>query len=137
MREHHLRVLLENRRDRERRDVLLDRTEALQRVRAHEEIDLLGEQRQAVVHLRAARHDGHVEAVFRIGAVGDRLIEAAMLGLGDPIGAERNLVERLRLRGRQGRERQGGQHQGGQRPSRPRCESHACLHCAPGKFAGP
>jgi len=36
VRDHHLRVLLENRRDRQRRDVLLDRVKALQRVRAHE-----------------------------------------------------------------------------------------------------
>jgi len=81
VRDHHLRVLLENRRDRQRRDVLLDRVKLCSEFRAHEEVDLLGEQRQAVVHLRAARHDRDLETVFRIGAVGDRLIEAAMLGL--------------------------------------------------------
>ena len=59
---------------------------------------LRGEQQHAVVHLRAARHDGDVEAVFLVRAVRDRLIEAAMLGLGDPVGAERDLVERLGLR---------------------------------------
>ena len=45
--------------------------------------------------LRAARHDGDVEAVFLVGAVGDRLVEAAVLGLGHPVGAERDLVQRL------------------------------------------
>ena len=36
-----------------------------------------------------------------VRAVGDRLIEAAMLGLGDPVGAERDLVESLRRRRRE------------------------------------
>ena len=35
---------------------------------------------------------------LRVGAVGERLIEAAVLGLRHPIGAEADLVERLRLR---------------------------------------
>ena len=38
-----------------------------------------------------------VEAVFLVSAVGQRLIEAAVLGLRHPIGAEADLVERLRL----------------------------------------
>ena len=118
MRHQHLRLLLEHGCDGDGRNVLRDRVEALQRIRAHEEIDLAGEQRDAVVHLRAARHDGHVEAVFRIGAVGDRLIETAMLGLGHPVGAERDLVELLRLRG------QAKQSDGEQR-ARERCERHA------------
>jgi len=42
--------------------------------------------------------DGDVESVFAVGAVGERLIEAAMLGLRHPIGAERHLVESLRVR---------------------------------------
>ena len=107
MREQHLRVLLEDRRDRDHWDVLRHRVEGLQAIRAHEEIDPAGEQQHAVVHLRAARHDRHVEAVFPVGAVGDRLIEAAMLGLGDPVGAERDLVELLGEGGR-GESRKGG-----------------------------
>ena len=89
MRDQHLRVLLEQRRDLDRRNVLRDRVEALQRVGAEEEIDLADRQQDAVVHVRAARHDGDVEAVFPVGAVGQRLVEAAVLGLGHPIGAER------------------------------------------------
>ena len=84
MREQHLRILLEDRRDRDGRDVLRDRVERLQRVGAHEEVELAGGQQNAVVHLRPARHDGDVEAVFLVGAVGDRLIEAAVLGLAPP-----------------------------------------------------
>ncbi len=49
----------------------------------------------AVVVVGAAGHDGDVEAVFLVGAVGDRLEEAAMLALGDPVGAERDLVQSL------------------------------------------
>ena len=84
MRDQHLRVLLEHGGDRDGRNVLLDRVEALQRVGAHEEVDLADRQQQPVVHVRAARHDGDVEPVFPIGAVGERLIEAAMLGLAPP-----------------------------------------------------
>ena len=95
MRQQHLRVFLEHRGDRDGRHILLDRVEGLQRIGAHEEIDLADRQQDAVVHIRPAGHDGDVEAVFPVGAVGDRLIEAAMLGLRHPIGAERHLVERL------------------------------------------
>ena len=57
-----------------------------------------GEQ-DAVVHVRAARHDGHVEPVLAVGAVGERLVEAAVLALRHPIGAERDFVELLGVRG--------------------------------------
>ena len=96
MRQQHLRVLLEDRGDRDGRDVLGDRVEGLQRVGAHEEVELADRQQDAVVDVRPARHDGDVEPVFLVGAVGERLVEAAMLGLRDPVGAERDLVERLR-----------------------------------------
>ena len=79
----------------------------LQRVGAHEEVELADRQQDAVVHVRPARHDGHVEAVFAVGAVGERLVEAAMLGLRHPIGAEADLVELLGL----GRRETGGQSQ--------------------------
>ena len=36
-------------------------------------------------------HDGDLEAVLLVGAVGDGLVVAAVLGLGDPVGAERHL----------------------------------------------
>ena len=104
MRDQHLRVLLEIGRDFDGRDVLRDRVEALQRVGGQEEVDLADRQQDAVVHARAARHDGHVEPVFAVGAVGQRLVEAAVLGLGHPVGAEGDLVERL-SRGRAGRAR--------------------------------
>ena len=99
MRHQHLRLLLEHGGDRERGNVLLDRVEALQRVGRHEEVELADRQQQAVVHVRPARHDGDVEAVSAIGAVDQRLVVAAVLALGHPVGAERHLVERpLRLR---------------------------------------
>ena len=65
MRQQHLRVLLEHRGDHECRDVLRHRVERLQRVGAHVELDPAGQQLHAVVHVRTARHDGDVEAVFR------------------------------------------------------------------------
>ena len=100
VRHQHLRLLLEHGGDRERRDVLLDRVEALQRVRRHKEVELADRQQDAVVHVRPARHDGDVEAVALVGAVDQRLVMAAVLALRHPVGAERHLVERLlRLRG--------------------------------------
>ncbi len=59
---------------------------------AHVEVELAGSEQDAVVGLRTALHDRHVEAVFGVGAVRDGLIIAAMLGLGEPVGAERDLV---------------------------------------------
>jgi hypothetical protein len=56
-------------------------------------IDLAGEQQLAVRRLRPALRDGHVEAVFLVSAVGEGLVEAAMLGLGEPVGAEGDLGE--------------------------------------------
>ena len=50
--------------------------------------------------LRAALHDGDLEAVLLVGAVGDRLVEAAMLGFGEPVGAEAHLVEGQRRAGK-------------------------------------
>ncbi len=86
---------------------MFDCVEGLQRVGAHEEVELADRQQDAVVHVRTARHDGHVEPVFAVGAVGERLVEAAVLGLGHPIGAEADLVQRLRL----GRPQGGGKAQ--------------------------
>ena len=103
MRHQHLRLLLEHGGDRERRDVLLDRVEALQRVGAHEEVELADRQQDAVVHVRPARHDGDVEPVLAVGAVDQRLVMAAVLGLRHPVGAERDLVEGLRMRARRQR----------------------------------
>ena len=71
MRQEDLRILLEDGGDRHHRHVVGDRIERQQRVRAHEEIELAGDQQHAVVVVGAARHDGDVEAVFLVGAVGD------------------------------------------------------------------
>ena len=98
MRQQHLRILLEDRGDDQGRDVLRDRVERLQRVGAHVEFDPAGDQLQAVVHVRPARQDGDVEAVLLVGAVGHRLIEAAVLGLRHPVGGKSDLVELLGLR---------------------------------------
>ena len=99
MRHQNDRILLEQRGDRQRRHVLLDRGERLNHVRAHVEIDAAGGEQQPVVRLRPARQDFHLEPVFRVGAVHDGLIETAMLGLGQPVGSERDLVRGERGRG--------------------------------------
>ena len=104
MGEESLRILLEDGGDRHHGHVVGDRLERLQRVRGHEEVELAGDQQHAVVVVGAARHDGDVEPVFLVGAVGQRLEKSAMLGLGDPVGSERDLVQGFRARGRHGRE---------------------------------
>jgi len=102
-----LRFFLKARRHHDGRDIVFDRIEALQRIGAHEEVDLADRQQNAVIHVRPARHDGHVEPVSFVGAVGERLVETAMFGLRHPIGTEADLVERLRL----GRHQTGGKTQ--------------------------
>ena len=90
-----LRIRLEHRCDRERRNILLDRIEGLQRVRAQVKVDLSYRQEDAIVDLRTARDDGDVEPVSAVCAVRQRLIESAVLGLRDPVGGKGQLVERL------------------------------------------
>ena len=104
----HLRVLLEHGRDRKRGNVARDRVEALQRVGAHEEVELADRQQKAVVHVRPARHDGDLEAVSAIGPVNQRLVMAAVLGLRHPVGAEGDLVELLLRGGGRVKEARGG-----------------------------
>ena len=102
MRHHDLRVLLEVGGDDDERHVLFDRVEVEQQIAAHVEVELAGGEQQAIVGLRTALHDGHVEAVFLVSAVGDRLIIAAVFGLGEPVGAVGHLVERERARSARG-----------------------------------
>ena len=92
MRHEDLRVLLEVGGDRDGRNVVLHREEIADHVAAHEELDLAGDEQHAAVRHRAALHDRDVEAVFGVGPVDERLIIAAGLGVGDPIGAEGHLV---------------------------------------------
>ena len=81
------------------RDALLDGVDRAEHA-AHVELDLAGDQQRPVGGLRAALADGDVEAVLRVGAVGDGLVEAAVLGLRQPVGAEGDLVLRQRRGGR-------------------------------------
>ena len=88
MRKKDLRVLLKDRGHRDHRHVVGHCIERLQRVRAHEEIELAGNQLNTVVNVRATRNDFDVEPVALIGPVRDGLIESAMLSLRNPVGAE-------------------------------------------------
>ena len=102
-----LRVLLEHRRHHHRGHRVLDVVEAVQQVAGHQEVDAPGRQQRPVVDLRPARLDGHVQAVLLVGAVGHRLVEAAVRGLGLPVGGESDLLLRQR-RGLHGEGQQGG-----------------------------
>ena len=95
MRHQDLRALLEVGRDRGERQVGLGRQEIADHVAAHEELEL-AEQQEAAVRLRAAGRDGHVEPVFLVSSVGQRLVEAAGGRVGEPVGAEAHPVERER-----------------------------------------
>ena len=94
MRHHDLRIFLEIGRDDNDRQLLFGGGKAKQHIAAHVEFDLAGGEQQAIVGLGAALQNGHIEPVFGVGAVDDRLIIAAMFGLGEPIGAERHFVQR-------------------------------------------
>ena len=56
-----------------------------------------GEQQLRRILLRPAHADVAFDAVAAINAGGDRLVEAAMLGLHAPVGLEGDTVERLRV----------------------------------------
>ena len=101
MRDQHLRVLLEHGGDLDGRHVLLDGVETLQRVGAQKKSILPTSSSMRLLAFGPPWDDGDIEAVFAVGAVGERLIEAAMLGFRHPVGAEGDFVERLR-RGRAG-----------------------------------
>ena len=80
------------------RHVAGDRVEGEQKITAHVEVEPSGGQQQLVVGLRAALNDRDVETVFGVSAVGDSLVISAVLGLGEPVGPERDLVGRERGR---------------------------------------
>ena len=94
MGQENLRILLEYGGDRHHRHVIGDRIERHQRVRGHEEVELSGDQQNAIIVVGAARHDSDVEPVILVGAVGQGLEKSAVLGLGDPVGSKRDLVQR-------------------------------------------
>ena len=96
MRHQDHRINLKEARDIDDGDFLLHRVEGLDEVRAHGEIDAAGGEQQPRIDLRAALQDAHLQPVAGVGAVGDRLIEAAMLRLRPPVRREGDLVERLR-----------------------------------------
>ncbi len=102
MGQENLRILLEDGGDGHHGHVVGDRIERHQRVRAHEEVELAGNQQHAIVVVGAARHDGDVEPVFLVGAVGQGLEKSPVLSLGNPVGSERDLVQRLGACGRDG-----------------------------------
>ena len=76
------------------RNVVLDGQEIADHVAAHEELDLAGDQQHAPVRHGAALENCDVQPVFRVSAVNERLVVTAGLWIGDPVGAERNLVQR-------------------------------------------
>ena len=75
-----------------------------------DKVCLAGQQQLQVVDLRAARLLLYLQAVFFIGAVGGRLIPAAVFGLRKPVGAIADLFQR---RGRQWHGQQSGTQQRG------------------------
>lgn len=96
----HLRVFLEGGHDGDDRDVLLGGEEGGDQIATHVEVNPAGQKQRLVVHLWAAGDDGNVQTAGLIGAVGDGLIETAVLGLGEPVGAEHHLFKGKRWRNR-------------------------------------
>ena len=81
-------IFLEIRGDHDDGDVAGDGVEGEQQIAAHVEIQPSRREQQLVVGLRPALHDRDVETVFRIGAIGDRLVISAVLGLSEPVRPE-------------------------------------------------
>ncbi len=107
MGDHDGRILLEGRADGRDRQALLERRERLQVV-AHRDVELVRDEQLQRIDLRAAHADGDVEPVAPIDSFGDRLVEAAVHGLREPVRAEHEARERLRvqLRGAEQDERE-------------------------------
>ncbi len=90
----HLRVLLEDSADAVERQVLLGVVQGLEPAR-HDHVDPAAHKELRVVDLWPAHAQIAVDAVLFVEAGRDRLIEAAMLGLGAPVGLVAHLVQDL------------------------------------------
>ena len=88
MGDQHRRVLLKDRRDRHHRDVLACKIERTKGVRREVEVEPAGGEQLRMIDLRPALPQRDLEPVPPVDAGGDRLIVAAVLGLGLPVGAE-------------------------------------------------
>ena len=97
MADQHLRILLEDRGDGEERRAEAHIGEGLEAAR-HDHVDPAGEQELADVEAGAALAHLALDAGLAIEAGGDRLVVAAMLGLGAPVGLDAHLLERLGVR---------------------------------------
>ena len=107
MRDQHGRVLLEHRRDRDERQVLLDE---LDRPPAAEvEVQASGHHELHLVHLRAALADGHLQPMSGVDAGGERLVVAAIFRLCHPIEAEADRVLGARRGGAEEQHEQSGE----------------------------
>jgi glucokinase len=103
-----LRVLLERRHHRAHRRARLHKIEWEKAVAAHRHVDRAGRDQLLVVDAGPTLMDHHLEAALLVQAGGERLIEAAVLGLGLPVGREHDLlVGRRRPRREQRRDRAG------------------------------
>ena len=96
MRDQHRRVLLEDRRDGDERQVLLHELDGA--AAAEIEVEPASHHELHLVHLRPALADGHLQAVSGVDAGGDRLVVAAVFRLGDPVEAEADRRPRRALR---------------------------------------
>ena len=91
-----LGLFLEMGRHDDRGDILLDRRKGLNQAAAQVEIELADGHEHSVCGARPAGHNGDLQPVFLESAIGDRLIISAVLGLRDPVRAERDFPKGLR-----------------------------------------
>ena len=97
MRDQHRRVLLEHRRDRDERQVLLhelDRAAA-----AQVEVEPARHHELHLVHLRPALADGHLQPALGVEPGGERLVVAAVFRLRQPVEAETDRILGVRRGG--------------------------------------
>ena len=88
MGDQHRGVFLEDCRHRDHRNVLVHEIERHEGIGRDVKVEHTGRQKLGVVYLRPARPQIYLQPVALVDAGGDRLIEAAMLGLGLPVRAE-------------------------------------------------
>ena len=85
---HRLRVFLEDGRHHRCWHAVFHVVKTQQQVATHQEVNLADGQKRAVVDLRAALLDFHIQSHFLVGAINQRLIKAAVTGLRLPVCGE-------------------------------------------------
>jgi hypothetical protein len=123
----HLRVLLHEGRDHLHRGLGGRQVQHDEAVGAHAHLDRAGGDELGHVHAGAALDDGHLQAALGVLAGRQGLVEAALLGLGAPVGGEADAGLAVGFLGRLGAARRRQKSEEGRRKRAPLHGRSTCL----------